>query len=162
MPMYAREFFAELNLPFTDAAVVGNTYYATPTAEGPLRLRIDFSPTIRAGEYDGLRLATIHQDGGELDVVHLRFADHKTFDHRDSAYGRTPSTSGYAVFKEHRDAPDRVPWKGAHIDGLRDAIEQYASVWFPGSWPPPAPVRATARAARKVMSPPCSAPSRTR
>lgn len=34
MPMYAREFFAELNLPFADATVVGNTYYATPRPRG--------------------------------------------------------------------------------------------------------------------------------
>ncbi|TVZ77994.1 hypothetical protein FB157_13618 [Streptomyces sp. BK340] len=65
--MHAREFFAELELPFADRAVVGDTYYATPIPGAPLRLRIDFSPTQWANEYAGLRLATLHQDRGELD-----------------------------------------------------------------------------------------------
>src|SRR2546421_12808103 len=101
MSMYAREFFAELGLPFADSTVVGATYFAAP-APGPLRLRIDFCPTVRADEYGGLRLATLHQDRGELDVVVLRSEDHKTFDHRDATRGRTPQDSGYGTVKEFR------------------------------------------------------------
>ncbi len=99
-----------LKLPFVDAAVVGNAYFATPVPGGSLRLRIDFARTIRAGEYDGLRLATIHQDRGELDAVSLRFEDHKTFDHRDAARGCSPLESGYGTIYEFRD---RVP-TGCH------------------------------------------------
>ncbi|OYP14846.1 hypothetical protein CFC35_10285 [Streptomyces sp. FBKL.4005] len=152
MAMHAREFFAELELPFADSAVVGDTYYATPIPGGPLRLRIDFSPTQWANEYAGLRLATLHQDRGELDVTVLRFADHKTFDHRDSTRGLQPHNSGYGTFKEFKDRPDWVPWEGAHTNGLRDAIEQYSAVWFPGTWPAPAPSRATGRTAQLVPS----------
>ncbi|GGS93118.1 hypothetical protein [Streptomyces chromofuscus] len=155
MALYAREFFMEhLKLPLADAAVVGNTYYAMPTPGGPLRLRIDFARTIRADEYDGLRLATMHQDTGELDAVALRFEDHKTFDHRDAARGRSPRESGYGTIYEFRDRPDWVPWEGAHTSGLRAAIEQYTSVWFPGAWKTPAPSRTSGRTARKVPSPP--------
>ncbi|WP_414170788.1 hypothetical protein ACMATS_24855 [Streptoverticillium reticulum] len=153
--MYAREFFAELGLPFTDATVVGTTYYAAPTP-GPLRLRIDFSPTIRTGEYDGLRLATLHQDRGQLDAVVLRFEDHHTFDHRDATRGRTPRDTGYGKFKEFRDRPDWVPWEGAHTRGLRDAIEHYTTIWFPGAWTPCAPNRATGRTAGKAPFQPAS------
>ncbi|WSQ12929.1 hypothetical protein OG604_37050 [Streptomyces sp. NBC_01231] len=139
MALYAREFFMEqLKLPFTEARVVGSIYYATPVPGGALRLRIDFARTIRADEYNGLRLAAIHQDRGELGAAVLRFEDHKTFDHRDAAQGRSLGAPGYATVREFRERPDWVPWEGAHTNRLRDAIEQYASVWFPGSWPPPA------------------------
>ncbi|MFI5795943.1 hypothetical protein [Streptomyces sp. NPDC051677] len=155
MALYAREFFMEhLKLPFTEAGVVGSTYYATPVPGGPLRLRIDFARTIRADEYNGLRLATIHQDRGELDAAVLRFEDHKTFDHRDASQGRSPRESGYGTFQEFRDRPDWVPWEHAHTDGLRNAIEQYVSVWFPGAWKTPAPSRTSGRTARKAPSPP--------
>ncbi|MGW0137517.1 hypothetical protein [Streptomyces calvus] len=155
MALYARMFFMNhLQLPFADAAVVGNTYYATPVPGAPLRLRIDFTRTVRADEYDGLRLATIHQDGGELDAVVLRFEDHKTFDHRDSTQGRNPRDSGYGTIHEFRDRPEWVPWKGAHTNGLRDAIEHYSSVWFPGAWTASAPGAAVGRTTRKTPSPP--------
>ncbi|MCX2970995.1 MULTISPECIES: hypothetical protein [Streptomyces] len=153
MSMYAREFFAALGLPFADCAVVGTTYYASPAPGGPLRLRIDFCRTVRADEYDGLRVAT-YQDRGELDAAVLRFEDHKTFDHRDAAQGRTPLHAGYGTFQEFGDRPDWVPWEGAHTNGLRDAIDQYVSVWFPGYWPRSTPVRTAARTARQVPSPP--------
>ncbi|MEU9397841.1 hypothetical protein AB0D86_48720 [Streptomyces sp. NPDC048324] len=155
MALYAREFFMEhLKLPFTEAGVVGSTYYATPVPGGPLRLRIDFARTIRADEYNGLRLATIHQDRGELDAAVLRFEDHKTFDHRDASQGRSPRESGYGTFQEFRDRPDWVPWERAHTGGLRNAIEQYVSVWFPGAWKTPAPTRAAGRTAGKALPPP--------
>ncbi|WP_217550087.1 hypothetical protein [Streptomyces sp. GbtcB6] len=146
MSMYAREFFTELGLPLAVHAVIGHTYYATPVPGGPLRLKIDFCRTIRVDEYDGLRLATVHQDRGELDVAVLKFTDHHTFDHRDSAQGRRPGQSGYGRFQEFRDRPDWVPWKGAHTNRLRDAIEQYTQVWCPGAWTASAPSRTAGRA----------------
>ncbi|MFC9431587.1 hypothetical protein [Streptomyces sp. NPDC056987] len=152
MAMHAREFFAELDLPFTDRAVVGDTYYATPVPGGLLRLRIDFARTQYDSEYSGLRLALIHQELGTLDTGILRFDDHKTFDHRDARRGRTPGQSGYALVREFRERPDWVPWEGAHINGLRDAIEQYSAVWFPGAWPAPAPSRAVGRTAHQAPS----------
>ncbi|MCP3821427.1 hypothetical protein NLX86_26015 [Streptomyces sp. A3M-1-3] len=162
MALYAREFFVDhLKLPFADAVVVGNSYYATPMPGGPLRLRIEFSRTIRADEYDGLRLATIHQDGGELDAVALRFEDHRTFEHRDATQGCGPSHSGYGTFYEFRDRPDWVPWEGAHTNGLCAAIEQYTSVWFPGAWKTSSPSRTAGRTARKALPRP-SAPSGSR
>ncbi|MER6151586.1 hypothetical protein [Streptomyces hirsutus] len=164
MVLHAREFFMEhLKLPFAEAAVVGNTYYAVPVPGTPLRLRIDFARTIRADEYDGLRLTTIHQDRGELDAVALRFEDHKTFDHRDAARGRSPRDSGYGTIHEFRDRPDWVPWEGAHTNGLRDAIEQYASAWFPGAWKMPASCHAASRNPQRIPSPPeARSGSRTR
>lgn len=152
--MYAREFFDQMGLPFADCAVVGTTYYATPVPDGPLRLRIDFCRTIRANEYDGLRVATIHPEQGELDAAVLRFDDHKTFNHRDATLGRTPQESGYGTFQEFRDRPDWVPWEGALTSGLRDAIEQYTAVWFPGAWTGSVPGRAAGRITRKNLPPP--------
>ncbi|MFE0087691.1 hypothetical protein [Streptomyces sp. NPDC058991] len=164
MALFTDEFFVDhLKIPFAEAAVVGNAYYATPVPGSPLRLRIDFTGTIRAGEYDGLRLATIHQDRGELDAVKLRFEDHKTFDHRDATQGRSPRQAGYGTFHEFRDRPDWVPWEGAHTGGLREAIEQYASVWFPGAWKTTASSRAPGRSAHKVpVPPPAHSGSRSR
>ncbi|MGW2651607.1 hypothetical protein ACWC2T_43745 [Streptomyces sp. NPDC001393] len=157
MALHAQEFFmGHLKLPFTEATVVGNTYYAIPEPGDPLRLRIDFSTTHWANEYGGLRLAILHPDRGELDVTVLRFADHKTFDHRDSTRGVHPHNSGYGTFREFKDRPDWVPWEGAHTSGLRHAIEQYTTVWFPGAWTPSAPNRATGRTASKAPSPPPS------
>ncbi|MEU5833053.1 hypothetical protein ABZ820_05090 [Streptomyces diacarni] len=148
MAMYARRFYDELGLPFPDSVVVGTTYYANPIPGGPLRLRIDFCRTIRVDEYGGLRLATLHQVSGELDTAILRFEDHHTFDHRDARHGRTPQHSGYGTFTESRDRPDSVPWEGAYTEGLRDAIEQYTAIWFPGTSETSAPGRAAGRAAR--------------
>ncbi len=71
MSLQAREFFAELCLPFRVHAVVGDTYYATPIPGTPLRLRIDFNATIHADTYGGLRLAVLHPDRGEIDAVAL-------------------------------------------------------------------------------------------
>lgn len=56
-------------LPFPDQAVVGNSYYATPIPATPLRLRIDFTRTIHADTYGGLRLAVVDRDRGEIDAV---------------------------------------------------------------------------------------------
>ncbi|MFE6548259.1 hypothetical protein ACFVHS_07640 [Streptomyces sp. NPDC057746] len=146
MSLQAPEFFAELCLPFHDSTVVGNTYYAAPTPGTPLRLRIDFSGTIYADTYGGLRLAVVHPDRGEIDVVALSFLDHGTFHRRDEATNTRPNTKQYGTFdKYHR--PGRPPWEGAVTTGLRDAIEQYTAVWFPGAWTATAPSRAAGRTA---------------
>ena len=140
MSLQAPEFFAELCLPFHHSTVVGNTYFAVPVPDTPLRLRIDFSRTIYADTYGGLRLAVVHPDRGEIDVVALGFVDHGTFHRRDEANNTSPNASGYGTFnKYHR--PGRPPWDGAVTTGLRDAIEQYSAVWFPGAWTAPAPSR---------------------
>ncbi|GHH29661.1 hypothetical protein [Streptomyces rubradiris] len=161
MALHAREFFAELKLPFADSAVVGDTYYAAPEPGGPLRLRIDFTSTRWANQYDGLRLATVHQDRGDLDITILRFADHQTFRHRDSTRGVPPHHSDYGTIKEFKNDPAFVPWKGAHTSGLREAIEQYTSIWFPGTWTASAQKRTAGRTARVAPAPP-AAPSTRR
>ncbi|MEU3553341.1 hypothetical protein [Streptomyces fragilis] len=155
MAMHARAFFLEhLRLPFSDATVVGNTYYAAPQPDSPLRLRISFARTIRADEYEGIRLTVLHAERGELDAVTLLFQDHHTFDHRDAAQGRRPTESGYATINEFKDRPDWVPWKDAHTNRLRDAIEQYAAVWFPAARAATAPTSAANRTAHHTPAPP--------
>ncbi|MFD3585832.1 hypothetical protein [Streptomyces sp. NPDC058683] len=132
---------------------MGTTYYATPTPGTPLRLRIDFSRTIYAGTYGGLRLAVVHPDRGEMDTVALSFADHGTFHRRDEAHSTPWNSSKYGTFdKYHR--PGQPPWEGAVFTGLRDAIEQYTAVWFPGAWTPSAPSRAAGRTAYPAPAPP--------
>ncbi|MFF8481955.1 hypothetical protein [Streptomyces antibioticus] len=138
MSLQAPEFFAELCFPFHDSIVVGNTYYAAPVPGTPLRLRISFSGTIHADTYGGLRLAVIHPDRGAIDAVVLTFVDHGTFHRRDEATNTSPDGSRYGTFdKYHR--PGRPPWEGAVTSGLRDAIEQYTAVWWPGAWGASAP-----------------------
>ncbi|MEV8426472.1 hypothetical protein [Streptomyces niveus] len=153
MSLHAAEFFAELWLPFHDSTVVGNTYYATPTPGTPLRLRIDFSTTIYADIYGGLRLAVVHPDRGVLDAVALSFTDHGTFHRRDEAANTRPNTRGYGTFDKYQ-RPGRPPWEGAVTTGLRDAIEQYTAVWFPGAWTASTPERTPGRTARTAPAPP--------
>ncbi|MFD6434532.1 hypothetical protein [Streptomyces venezuelae] len=153
MSLQAPEFFAELCLPFHDHTVVGNTYFATPVPGTSLRLRIDFTGTIHADTYGGLRVAAVHPDRGEIDAVALSFADHGTFHRRDEATNTRPNTKQYGTFdRYHR--PGRPPWDGAVTTGLRDAIEQYTAVWFPGAWTAPAPGRAASRTALRAAVPP--------
>jgi hypothetical protein len=153
LPLQAPEFFTELCLPFHDHAVVGNTYFASPVPGAPLRLRIDFTETIHADTYGGLRVAIVHPDRGQIDAVALNFLDHGTFHRRDEATNTRPNTHGYGtIHKYHR--PGQPPWEGAVTTGLRDAIEQYTAVWFPGAWTASAPSRATARTAHKAPAPP--------
>ncbi|MET8503124.1 hypothetical protein ABZV60_00555 [Streptomyces sp. NPDC004787] len=142
MSLQAPEFFAELCLPFPASTVVGTTYYATPIAGAPLRLRIDFSRTIHADTYGGLRLAVVHPDRGEIDAVALDFMDHGTFHRRDEARNTLVNSKHYGTFATYR-RPGKPPWEGAVTTGLRDAIEQYTAVWFPGAWAEPAPPRTT-------------------
>ncbi|WP_328865112.1 hypothetical protein OG693_04330 [Streptomyces sp. NBC_01259] len=153
MSLQAAEFFAELCLPFHDHTVVGNTYFAVPVPGAPTRLRIDFSGTIRADTYGGLRLAVVHPDRGEIDAVALSFLDHGTFHRRDEATNTRSNTAHYGTFDTY-SLRGRPPWDGAVTTGLRDAIEQYTAVWFPGAWTTPAPSRAAGRAALKAAAPP--------
>ncbi|WP_149182661.1 hypothetical protein [Streptomyces sp. TRM49041] len=153
MSLQAPEFFAELCLPFHDSTVVGNTYYATPTPGAPLRLGITFTGTIHADTYGGLRLAVLHADRGEIDAVALSFEDHGTFHRRDEAHNTRSGTKQYGTFdKYHR--PGQPPWEGAVTTGLRDAIERYTAVWFPGAWTASAPSRVAGRTAHKAPAPP--------
>ncbi|MFE5598028.1 hypothetical protein ACFQ8O_02330 [Streptomyces coelicoflavus] len=155
MPLHAPEFFAELRLPFHDHAVVGNTYLAAPTAGTHLRLRIDFTRTIYADTYGGLRLAIVHPDRGEIDAVTLSFLDHDTFHRRDAASNRALNDSKHGTFnKYHR--PGQPPWEGAEFTGLRDAIEQYTTVWFPGAWAASAPGPAAHRSTHTAPAPPAA------
>ncbi|MFD4994671.1 hypothetical protein [Streptomyces buecherae] len=153
MSLQAPEFFAELRLPFRDHTVVGTTYFAAPIPGSPLRLRIDFSPTIYADTYGGLRVALVHSDRGQLDAVTLSFVDHGTFHRRDEATVTRPNTKRYGTFdKYHR--PGQPPWEGAVTTGLREAIEQYTSIWFPGAWAASVPNRTTGRTAHAQPVPP--------
>ncbi|MBU6531765.1 hypothetical protein ACFUIW_00515 [Streptomyces sp. NPDC057245] len=162
MSLQAPEFFTELRLPFHDYTVVGNTYYAAPVPGTPLRLRIDFTRTIYADTYGGLRVAVVHPDRGEIDAVALSFLDHGTFHRRDEATNTRPNTQQYGTFdKYHR--PGRPPWEGAVTTGLRDAIEQYTAVWLPGAWAASGPKRAAGRTSRRTPPPPTApAGARTR
>lgn len=153
MSLQAPEFFAELCLPFHDSTVVGNTYFAAPVPGVALRLRIDFTRTIHADTYGGLRLAVVHPERGEIDAVALSFLDHGTFHRRDEATNTRPNTKQHGTFgKYHR--PGRPPWDGAVTTGLRDAIEQYTAVWFPGAWTASAPSRAAGRTAHTAPAVP--------
>ncbi|MFD5161851.1 hypothetical protein ACFWMJ_27875 [Streptomyces hawaiiensis] len=162
MTLQAAEFFAELCLPFRDHTVVGNTYLATPVPGAPLRLRIDFTRTIHADTYGGLRVAVIHPDRGEIDAVALSFVDHGTFHRRDEATNTRPNTKQYGTFNiYHR--PGRPPWDGAVTTGLRDAIEQYTAVWFPGAWTASMPKHKSGRTPHSTPATPATpAGARTR
>ncbi|MFD4123886.1 hypothetical protein ACFXKK_02820 [Streptomyces globisporus] len=132
MPLHAQQFFDDvLELPFHQYAIVGDSLYATPQPNSPLRLGIDFAPTIRHGEYDGLRLRVVHLERGVLDTATLRFADHGTLERRDAARGLTTGRDGYAVIRDWHNHSSQRPWLGADGTGLCTAIEQYVHVWFP-------------------------------
>ncbi|MEU3963249.1 hypothetical protein AB0F42_26140 [Streptomyces buecherae] len=153
MSLQASEFFAELRLPFRYHTVVGTTYFAAPTPGSPLRLRIDFNPTIYADTYGGLRVALVHSDRGQLDAVTLNFVDHGTFHRRDEATAVRPNTKRYGTFdKYHR--PGQPPWEGAITTGLREAIEKYTNTWFPGAWTAASPTRTTGRTLPAAPTPP--------
>lgn len=155
MSLHAQQFFTQhLTLPFTESTVVGNTYYATPLPNSPLRLRIDFSRTIRENEYDGLRLSVVHPEKGDVDAVVLTFDEHDTFTRRDTAREVQPGYSGYARILDLRHHNRQPPWSGAAVGGLRAAIEQYTQLWFPGAWTTAPRSRPAARTARNVPTAP--------
>ncbi|MDV9194362.1 hypothetical protein [Streptomyces sp. Wh19] len=161
MSLQAPEFFAELCLPFHDSTVVGTTYYAVPVPDSPLRLRISFTGTKHADTYGGLRLAVVHADKGEIDSVALSFLDHGTFHRRDEATRTSPNTKQHGTFdKSHR--PGRPPWDGAVTTGLRDAIQHYSAVWFPGAWAATAPSRAAGPTTHKAPLPTSPSSGRAR
>ncbi|MFH9612865.1 hypothetical protein ACH4MM_03690 [Streptomyces pratensis] len=153
MSLQAPAFFAELCLPFHDHTVVGNTYFAAPVPGVPLRLRIDFTGTIHADTYGGLRVAVVHPDRGEIDAVALSFLDHGSFHRRDEAANTHPNTRLYATFDTYH-RPGWPPWHGAVTAGLRDAIEQYTAVWFPGAWAASAPRPTANRTVLNAAVPP--------
>ncbi|MCB5163614.1 hypothetical protein LG634_01975 [Streptomyces bambusae] len=136
MPLHAQEFFAELDAPFATGFVVGDSYYAALTPDSALRLRIDFAPTIRHGEYDGLRLTVIHPQRGALHVENITFAEHHTFTQRDTARGKSPSHDGYARIRDwHPSGPP--PWQGADLTGLRQAVTAFTTMWTHAPAAPP-------------------------
>ncbi|KUN40423.1 hypothetical protein AQJ30_07170 [Streptomyces longwoodensis] len=153
MSLRAPEFFAELRLPFPSGTAVGNTYYATPIADAPLRLQISFTDTMYRNTYGGLRLTVMHVDRGKIDAVALSFADHGTFHRRKGAlhHRNMPDTFNITLAK-----PGQPPWEGADTTGLRDAIQRYAAVWFPGAWTESAPSRAAGRTARPALTLPAA------
>ncbi|WP_329473112.1 hypothetical protein OIE75_32800 [Streptomyces sp. NBC_01723] len=134
MSLQAPEFFTELCLPFHDHTVVGNTYYAAPVPGTPLRLRIDFTRTIHADTYGGLRVTVVHPDRGEIDAVALSFLDHGTFHRRDEANHTRPNTKQYGTFDTHHRP-------------------------LPGAWDASAPKRAAGRTSRRTPPPPGPAPA---
>lgn len=129
MVLHAREFFAELELPFADSAVVGDTYYATPIPDGRLRLRINFSPTQMGQRVR--RPAARHPPPGPRRTRRHHPPVRRAQDVRSPRLHARSSTAQLGL----RHRPDWVPWKGAHTNGLRDAIEQYSAVWFPDASP---------------------------
>lgn len=144
MALHVQQFFDDvLELPLYHYAMVGDACYAVPQPNSLLRLRIDFAPTIRHGEYDGLCLHAFHPEQGVLDTAILRFADHGTFARRDSASGLVARRDGYAVIRDWHARSSQPPWHGADGTELRTAIEQYAHFWFP----PPAASQLAARPA---------------
>ena len=157
MALHAEKFFTQ-QLDLTDGTVIGDIYYATPRPDTPLRLRIGFSRTIRAGEYDGLLLQILHADqGAVLDSVLLTFADHDTFRSRDAAIDRHPGHDGYAKLRDWHER-DEPPWQGAATTKLRHAIEQYTRLWFPR---PQAAARPDKTASQRTLSghPPAPEPN---
>jgi hypothetical protein len=157
MALHAEKFFTQ-QLDLTDGTVIGDIYYATPRPDTPLRLRIGFSRTIRAGEYDGLRLQILHaEQGAVLDSVLLTFADHDTFRSRDAAIDRHPGYDGYAKLRDWHER-DEPPWQGAATTKLRRAIEQYTRLWFPQ---PPAAPRPDKAVSQRTLSghPPAPEPN---
>ncbi|WP_405889803.1 hypothetical protein OG427_07060 [Streptomyces sp. NBC_00133] len=164
MPLHVQQFFDDvLALPFDEHAVVGNAYYATPQPDSTLRLRIDFAPTIRHGEYDGLRLSVIHPDQGVVDTAILPFAEHGTFARRDAAHDLVAGRDGYAVFRDWHAHTGEPPWKGADGAGLRTAIQHYARVWSPGTRAVSGSARPQARTTQQAPTTPVTGtPSRSR
>lgn len=123
MALFTEQFFADnLTLPYPEAAVVGHAYYAAPAPDLPLRLRIDFAPTIYADRYDGLRLRIVHLDKGPIDTAVLRFADHGAFVTSGlPGVARTPT--GFP-----RSTPLRYGWGGRPLNpgtcGVRSPPDQ--------------------------------------
>jgi hypothetical protein len=156
LSLHAQQFFTDLlALPLHERRVVGDACYAVISPNSPLRLRIEFSQTIREREYGGLRLSILHPDQGILDRAYLSFADHGTFTVRDTRLGRKPGHDGYGVIRDgHHD--DTSPWIGAAVTPLSHAIQDYLSIWVPE----PAPDTAEAVRERSAQHDVTPAPAR--
>ncbi|MFF7439005.1 hypothetical protein [Streptomyces sp. NPDC008122] len=135
MPLFAEQFFDDhLTLPYPEGTVVGDSYYARPNPDLPLRLRISFTDTRMHQRYDGLRLQIVHLDRGVIDAQWLSFAEHAAFAARDKRLGTRPQEGNYGTFTDWRHA-DTPPWQGIGTAGLRKAIDRYVQLWFPGAPP---------------------------
>ncbi|MFF4583185.1 hypothetical protein ACFY15_33160 [Streptomyces sp. NPDC001373] len=135
MALFTEQLFADhLTLPYPEAAVVGDAYYAAPVPDLPLRLRIDFAPTIYAGRYDGLRLQVVHLEQGRIDTAVLRFAEYGAFEVRDRRRDKKPGQDGYGTFTDWTHS-EHAPWVGINVTRLRAAIDQYVRLWIPGAPP---------------------------
>ncbi|MFE0772217.1 hypothetical protein [Streptomyces sp. NPDC058861] len=152
MPLFAEQFFDDhLALPYAEAAVVGDDYYARPTFDLPLRLRIGFAEGRVHQRYEGLRLQIVHLERGRIDAQVLSFAEHGAFSARDQRLGIKPGFSNYGSFTDWRPT-DTPPWTGIDVTQLRNAIGTYVQLWFPG-----APALGTARlSAAPMPTPPAS------
>lgn len=145
-------FFTQaLDLPLTGAVVIGDVFYAAPTAAAPLRLRIGFSPTIRQGEFNGLHLTVVHPDHGPIDTVHLAFAELGTFTARDERL-RSENRFHLQAGTIRKDA--RVPdWPQGDFTALQTAVAQYVRMWFKTSIPPLTPPRRRPRTVTALPAP---------
>ncbi|WP_432112650.1 hypothetical protein [Streptomyces sp. S1] len=152
MPLFAEQFFDDhLALPYAEAAVVGDDYYARPTPDLPLRLRIGFTEGRTREHYVGLRLQILHPEQGRIDAQVLSFAQYGVFRARDGRLGNRPGSGEYGSFTDWRST-DTPQWTGIDVTRLRDAIGKYVQVWFPG-----APAVRTARLSVASMpTPPAS------
>lgn len=118
MSIQPRWFFdQELALGLPGGTVIGQSYYARPSPRSPLRLRVDFHPTIRHREYGGLRVRILHEDKGTIDDLVLSFADHRTFQRRDQAAAATRASAGTAC--SPTTTPPRADPAGQEATGLR-------------------------------------------
>ncbi|WP_436318088.1 hypothetical protein [Streptomyces albus] len=69
-----------------------------------------------------------------------------------------PTTNNYGVFFDYRNSGP-APWEGAVTTGLRDAIERYVGIWFPGACATSTPSRAPGRTAHTTSAPPVTSPA---
>ncbi|KUH38548.1 MULTISPECIES: hypothetical protein [Streptomyces] len=156
MPLFAEQFFTgHLALPYPEAAVVGDTYYARPVSDLPLRLRVSFADTSYHKRYDALRVEVVHPEQARIDAQLLYFAEHGAFAARDKRLDWRPGDGLHGTFTDWhpRGAP---PWEGINVTPLRAAIDRYVQLWFPGApsvhtgpkAPAAVPTRPAARAAR--------------
>ncbi|MFD3332185.1 DUF317 domain-containing protein [Streptomyces sp. NPDC058700] len=156
--LFAQQFFDDhLTLPYSEATVVGDTYYAQPAPDLPLRLRISFTDTRMHQRFDGLRVEVVHLDHGRIDAQWLSFAEHDAFTARDRRLGTGRREGSYATFTAGRDT-DTPPWVGIGVARLRTAIDRYVQVWFPGA----PQVRTSPPVSAPVPVPPPAAVSRHR
>ncbi len=154
MSLQAPEFSSELCLPFHDHAVVGRTYYAAPVPGTSLRLRIDFTRTIHADTYGGLRVAVVHPDRGEIDAVALSFVDHGTFHRRDEAANTRPNTKQYGTFDTyHRPGRPRGTEPSPPGCAMPSSSTRPSGSPAPGPLPRPSAGPAARRAAPRSHRP---------